>query len=202
MALISAVQFRQHYPQLEGTDEDATLDLFIGRADGLMADYTGFPVPDGAQGRTLEQATYTVHPTGPVLGRPKALCLGIFPIVSVTSVDANGTALVEGVDYEVDPDAGILWLLPGASISAWPVGDRVNEVVVEAGFAAPTPPALVAITVAAVRHLWDLRNVQGVSAYGRGGDSATRVDADTTLPASVKAALRRYALKPLAEEEA
>ncbi len=194
--MITATQFREHYPQIEGTDEDTLLDTFIDRGVGLIADYCGAPLPDGSDARTLGAETYTRRLDGPMLTNRRALCLGVRPVVSVTSVDANGTALTEDVDYEVDREEGILWLIDGGSLTTWPVGHRVIEVEVVAGFAT-TPPALVAIIAMAVRHLWDLRQTQGVSSYSRDDYSSTRIDAESALPAAVRSALDSgYLMRP------
>ena len=195
--MITAAQFREHFPQLEGTAEDTLLDTFIARADGLMADYCGFPMPDAGDARTLGDETYTRRLDGPMLSNRKALCLGVRPVVSITSVDADGTALTENTDYEVDREEGILWLLPGGALTNWPVGHRVIEVELVAGFAT-APPALVAITAMAVRHLWDLRQTQGYSSYSRDDYSSTREDVDHALPAAVRSALDRgYLVRPV-----
>lgn len=199
MALITAAIFRQHYPMLVGTGEDALLDLYIARADALMALYCHYPMPDGIAGRTMGVAQYTLYPW-PMLGMANALCLDIRPIVSVVSAHADATwaygpaSEVIAADYVVDSD-GVLWLPPG-SAQAWGIGPRANRVIVTAGYAT-APPDLVAICATVVRHLWDLSRVQGQQSHSTFGDTTTRVDMDTLIPEGARALLDAgYSLHP------
>lgn len=196
MALITAAQFREHYPRLTGTGEDVVLASLIARADDLMAAYCGFPEYDGGGGaHSLEEQTYTLYLDAPSSREPRALCLCVHPLTTVTSVDLDSTGaylgdettLTEDVDFAVNERDGILIRIG----STWPVAFQGTRVVVEAGYAS-TPPGLVAIAVAAVRHLWDLRNVQGMEVATFGGQSATFADALTLLPQAVQDALLPY----------
>lgn len=196
MALISASQFKEHFPQLTGAAADSVLDTVIARADALLALYCGYPVPD-AGSRTLEDATYTLYPR--VSPRhAAALELGLRPIVSVTSVHVDedwaygSDTAVDAGDRVLDTQGGRIWLKPTAT-TAWSRSPRANKVVAVAGYAT-TPPDLVMIAVATVRHLWDLRNSQGRQQRSTQGHSETYVDATELLPASVRQALGPYIL--------
>jgi hypothetical protein len=196
MALITPAQFKEHHPGLVGTSEDTKLESYISRVDGLMASYLRFPPYDAASGaRSLEDRTYTLHLDGPTPLQRDALCLCVHPIVSVTTVHVDRTRvygasslLVEGTDFSVDTDEGLLIRAYG---STWPVAWRGIRVVCVAGFAT-TPPELVALTVAAVRHLWDLQGVAGKSSYTVLGDSTERTDLDSLLPEAVRSGLDLY----------
>lgn len=197
MALITAAQFREHYPQLTGTAEDATLDKFIARADALMATWCGFPAND-AGGTTLASATYTQYYDGPTRRDAKVLCLCVSPLVSVTSVHVDAdraygasTLLTEGTDFDTDLPRGALALLPDSTTTRWPVAWRATKVVFVGGYAT-TPDDLIAITAAEVRHLWDLRRTQGQDAVVDFGQSTTLRDLDALIPAAVRSALETY----------
>lgn len=190
MALITAAQWREHYPMLTGTDEDALIATFIDRADGLMAGFCGFPTDDNGV-LTLASTTYTIRYDGPGSRMPGVLCLCVAPLISVESVTADGTALAEDTDFTVDLPGGRLGLVSGGALSRWPVGFQMIEVQFHAGHAS-TPPDLVAICAAQVRHLWDLRATQGEAAYTMLGGGATMSDPNALVPASVQAALAPY----------
>ncbi len=198
MALITAAQVREHYPQIVGTGEDTLLDTMITRADGLIAAYCGYPAYDGGTVRTLEDQTYTLYLDGPRFTEPQCLDLGIRPVVSVTSAhvdsawDYGSDAQVATADMVLDARAGLLWLRSDAS-SSWEDSPRANKVVIVAGFAS-TPPDLVAAAAMLVRHLLALRHQQGVGTFSAGGQSATRSDADELVPAAVREALAPYVL--------
>lgn len=195
MALITAAQVKEHYPQLTGATEDTVLDTLIARADGLMAAFCGFPPPDSG-GHTLEDVTYTLYFDEPSHDDPRRIDLGVKPVVSVTTahsdsnLDYGATTLIASTEYFVETKKGRLHLRPDASHS-WSVGSLANRIVLVAGFAT-TPPALVALAAMAVRHLWDLRGVQGVSSQTMGGDTSVRSDATEILPLAVQDGLGPY----------
>ena len=94
-----------------------------------------------------------------------------WPIISVTSVAVGGTALAEGVDYEVLSGGGILERVDGA---VWPPGRRNISVVYTYGFTTP-PGAIVSVVedlvVGALTHA--ARNVatKGASSMSMDGYS-------------------------------
>lgn len=195
MALITAAQFKEHYPQINGVTEDTLFGTFVARADDLMAAFCGFPLPDSG-GHTLEDVTYTIYVDGPSVEHPSVVDLGVKPVVSVTTAhtdenwDYGADTLIASTEYVLDNNRGRLWLRPDASKS-WSVGPRSNKVVVVAGFAT-TPPGLVALCAMTVRHLWDNRGSQGVGSSTIGGDSVTRSDASELLPLAVQYGLGSY----------
>lgn len=188
LALITAEQFRQHFPNVQGTGEDATFDLMIARADSLMAVYCGFPRPD-AGSHTLEDVTYTRYPS-PKTTEPRALDLRIRHVVSITSahIDENwsygsSTAVATG-DRVLDGDLGVLWLTPTAG-AEWSTSPRANKVVLVAGFTT-TPPDLVAIAATAARHLLDVRRTHNRQQQSQAGMTVTLEEASSLLPKSVR----------------
>lgn len=198
MALITAAQFREHFPQVTGTGEDTLIGTLITRADSLMAAACGWPVPDGGA-RTMEDVTYTRYVLGPLSWDSRGLDLGIRPVQSITSAYVSidwtygASDLVDSGDYVLDSEAGILWLKPSAS-SSWAENDpRANKITIVAGFTT-TPPDLVALCAATVRHLLDLRRSQGSQSMSAGGQSLTREDAVQVLPQAVLDGLGPYTL--------
>lgn len=193
MAIITAEQVRDHFPQLDGTGEDSVLDTLVGRADGLLAQYFGMPRTDGAVW-TLEQATYTRRLQGPDYTAPRRLRLGVKPVISVTSVhqdldeEFGSSTEVVAADRELDAAEGILYSTPGASFGGWyrgNKGDRPIKVVLEGGWAT-APEPLVAIVATQVRHLWELGMTQGVDAATGAGVSETRRGFDALIAPQVR----------------
>lgn len=164
MALITAAQFREHYPALSGTAEDTLLDTLIARADEALARACGYPQTD-AGAWTLEDATYTFYLPAPSCSEPRRIELPVCPVVSITSAysdpneDYGAETQIASGDMVLDSQRGDIWLTPDATLS-WSLGGRSNKVTVVAGYAT-TPPGLVAICAMQVRHLWNLRNTQG-----------------------------------------
>lgn len=193
--MITAANFRTRYPQLTGTTEDSTILELAADADDLIAAFCGMPEPIAGAGHTMQLATYTVYVDRPSAMEPSALCLCVRPIISITSINVDatrvygaGTLLVAGTDYTFDAVQGIILQTYG-SLFSWPTTFRATKVVLVAGYAV-TPPGLRSIACATVRHLWNLRAVQGESAFGIAGDSATLTDTDVLLPQAVKDALQ------------
>lgn len=195
--LITAAQFKEHYPLLTGSGENAVIETLIGRADGLLALFCGFPVADDGT-RSLTSKTYTRYPKGPRTDAVRALELGIRPVISITSAhvdpdwDYDTDTEVAAGDMVVDGAQGTLLLKRSAS-AAWSTELRANKVVLVAGFAA-APDELVALAAAQVRHLWDLRRTQGQVSAQFGGDQVTYSDAVALIPESVRALLGPYIL--------
>lgn len=195
MALITAAQFKEHYPQMAGTASDTRIDTIIARADALMAAYCGYPPYSGGGGaRSMTSQSYVTYHDGPSATEPDVLCLCVRPVTAIGSIYVDTTrvygassAFVSGVDFERDDLLGILVLLPAAA-RTWSAGFRSIKASFTGGFVT-TPPDLVALAAMTTRHLWDLREVQGETAYGIGGDTATRTDFDAAIPASVRAML-------------
>lgn len=94
-----------------------------------------------------------------------------WPIISVTSVAVGGTALTDGVDYEVLPGGGILERIDGL---VWPAGLRNISVVYTYGFTTP-PGAIVSIVedlvVGALTHAARNRATKGASSLSMDGYS-------------------------------
>jgi hypothetical protein len=196
MALITAAQFREHYPQLAGTAEDTLLGSFIDRADALMAKYCGYRRNTSGL-MSMASSTYALKYDGPS-SQGTVLPLGAAPIISVQHayidtlrVFGATTELVQGTDFDLDIPGGRLSLLPGSAYTRWPVAWQAIYVQFTAGFS-PTPGDLVVACAATARHLWDLRNVQGQAGLTVFADSTTRTDLDTLIPAAVRTVLDAY----------
>lgn len=197
MALITASQVREHFPQLQGSADDVLLDTLIARADGLMALWCGFPRPD-AGAHTLAAATYTFFPRAPDPDEPRRIALPLYPIASLTTVHVDpdelygASTLVAGGDLLLDGQAGEVWLTR-QSTRTWASSGRANKFVVVGGFAA-TPPDLVALAAGVVRHLLDRRRAQGTQAQTQLGVSVTNNDPDALLPEAVRDMLGQYVI--------
>lgn len=196
MAILTAAQFKAHFPQLVGTTEDTIIDGIIAEVDDLIASYIGFPETD-AGGHTMMSSTYTLYLDRPAPQEQRALCVCLHPIVTITSVNIDAdwaygaaTLLVAGTDYTHDSQHGLVLILPDSTYT-WPTAYRATKVVLVAGYTT-APAGLRAIAAAATRHLWNLRQVQGQSAMGFAGDSVTLTDTEVLLPAAVKDALQAY----------
>lgn len=161
-----------------------------------MAASCGYPLPDSG-GHTMEDVTYTRRLDRPVYGHPLAIDVGVLPIVSITSahIDENWSfgadTEVDSGDLEVDAARGWVWLKPNAAFGSWATAPRSNKVVVVAGWAT-TPPGLIALGAAAVRHILDGNRTGAVVSMTQGGQSITRQDADAILPRAVVDGLGAY----------
>lgn len=199
MPIITPDDVRVHYPQLVGTESNPELQALIAQADALLALYLGLPVPDAGGARTLEDSTYTVYPAAPHHSHPRRVSLGIRPVVSIASVHVDpdelygSSTLLGSAEYSLDAQRGELWLTPQALHSWYVTGARANRVVLVAGYTA-APPDLRALVVAAVRHLWDRRRVQGLASQAAAGAAQTYSDAEALLPRAVRDALGPYVL--------
>jgi hypothetical protein len=193
VALITAAQYREFYPQITGTAEDTLFGSFIDRADALMAVYCGYR-RNAAGVMTMASSSYALKYNGPST-QPTVLPLGAAPLVSVSHlyVDTDrafgaSTELVQGTDFDLDLPGGRIGLLPGGSLTRFPVATQAILVDFVAGFAS-TPPDLVAACATVVRHLWDRRATEGTPSLTVFGDSATKSDLDALIPAAVRAHL-------------
>jgi hypothetical protein len=203
MALLSAAEFRGYYPLLTGTAEDTAVGTVVSSVGALMARTCGYPRSDAGTW-TMESATYTRYYDGPTLRHPRCLDLGLWPVVSVTSAHADADwaygadTLIASGDLVLDGARGLLWIAPtttGSAATAWLDVARANKVVLVAGYAT-VPDDLKWLCAQAVRHAWDRRRVQGVSAHQMGGDQQTVTDTDDVLPEAVRRGLYTYTLLP------
>ena len=196
MALMTADEVKAYVPALTGAAEDTTLDTLIARFDALAAEHCLFPgAPGGVVGaeKTLEDSTYTLYIDGPDPDDPRVLNLGIYPVVSVTSIHADAVrdygsdTLVDSGDYTLFGAEGLVELTSTAS-SAWASGPRANKAVIVAGWA--TVPALIKHACGLqVAHWWKNRPTIGVRSVSQRG-TTTSMLALTLLPST------REALQP------
>jgi hypothetical protein len=178
------------------------LATLIARVSALMALHCGWPQTDGVL-YTFESATYTMY-LSPRPGNARVIDLP-HPLVSaITSAHidpdwgsdiASGWGAADAVastDRMLDTRQRELWLATDALPYAnWSPVDRANKIVFVAGFLSATPD-IVAITATAVKHMLDLRRVQGSLNLTQGGQTVTRTDGDNLLPALVRDALTPY----------
>lgn len=122
-------------------------------------------------------------------------CAGIHlrrgPVVAVSSVNEAGVALA-GSDYQVDPEAGVLYRgAPGQR--SWASGFRNVAVTYSAGFTDP-PADLRLAVLREVEHLW--QRTQNAPHPGMGGDGYDEMmrDVQSAMPWPV-----RYLLDPYAD---
>lgn len=199
MALITQDQLKARMPQYTGTALDTLHTDLVDRADSLMAYFCGFPFADSAVRPTLTDQTYTLYLDGPRPTQPRALDLGIRPIVSVTSIYQSldwtyGSGdLVDSTDYVLDAENGLVWIKPNAQ-DAWQTGPRVIKATVVAGYSDPLDDAhpLVDMCALVVKHLSDRPQVQGYTNVGSAGTTVTTYDLNRLIPEAV-----RHALAPM-----
>jgi hypothetical protein len=198
MAIVTAAQVRLHLPGITGTAEDTSLDTVISRADALMAAWIGLPRND-AGAYTLEDSTYTVYVDRPDPWDVSVLTLPVRPVVSVTSAYSDPTrvfgsaALLAGTEYDLDKTGGRLLLTSTAS-HAWSTGTRANKITVVAGLTAATLD-LEQIVIAEVKHLWDLRRVQGPTLIsGAGSSESSTPDRQNLISPVVREALAPWVM--------
>jgi len=167
-----------YVPQL--TQDDSTLGTLIDRAEGALAMWLRWPIPDGFGRPTLEQQTYTFFLNGPAYADFMRLDLPIRPIQSITSIHDDpdrvygADTLVAASDYEVDKNKGEIFLLPQATHS-WNHARRTIKVVCDCGLveSQDVEVAKQAI-VMLVKHWWELRHTQGLASATQGGQSQAR----------------------------
>jgi len=135
MALIALTTLARVKAQLgqptSQTDDDALIEQMIAAVSLRIERHLGRPVESAARTEYVD------------------LCSGVdryqlaaYPVASIASVKnsttfawASTTAKVEGTDYVVDPESGILRLLPA---SVWFAGPEAMQVVYTGGIAANT----------------------------------------------------------------
>lgn len=191
--LLTASQFREHYPPLTGSADDTRVEAIIPRVEGLVAAYLGLPPADSGV-HTLEDVTYTRHleadPTD-----ARRLRLGVRPVVSVTSVHVDplwvygsDTAYTSGTDFVLDAADGALYALPSGGLGEFSPVLRANKVVVVAGFTSG-PPALLAVLALAVRDVIDRGKTGDKLSGSSAGQSFSRASAAHILSEAVRTSL-------------
>lgn len=190
MPLATTAQVRQHYSALTG--DEVLLTTMIEQVDGLMAGACGFPVADSGV-HTLQSATYTRYPV-PLMD-PRVVSVGV-PIASVTSAHVSIDWSYGSGDAvtltDIVIDGASLVIKPNAS-KTWSLQSRVNRVVVVGGYAT-TPPALIAITAAAVRHMLHGRHTGPLLSASAGGQSISVAAPADLLPPEVLSALAPFTI--------
>lgn len=175
---MTATQAAAYLPALEGAGEDALLDTLIARFDALAAGFLLFPAAPGGDAnapRTLEDSTYTVYVDAPDHADPRTLRLGVYPVVSVTSIhadpvrDYDSDSLVDSGDYTTHAAAGLVELTSTAS-KGWATGRRANRAVIVAGWTAAPAPILHACGMQ-VAHWWRNRGTLGIRYLSQRGTS-------------------------------
>lgn len=191
MTLPTAAVVRGWIPSLGGTGEDTTLDLFIARADAVLASWCGFPAASQSVDPTMEATTYTHYLDGPTSTDPRLIRLPVRPVASVTSVhqddtgDASyATEIVSG-DRVLDDLAGTIWLTPDAtSIGGWMTRRRAIKVVYSAGINTGADLRTVTAISMLVAHWWQARRSSGLSQVSMGDMSQAMVSGE--IPAAVR----------------
>ncbi len=204
MALITPDELRVHFPQLKGTGEDLRLADVIASADALMALFCGWP-PTVEGFHTLELAEYELflaprHGNYSVIDIPH----GAPQLVDAAYIDPEwrdhisvqhpASTLVADSYLHLDRRSRELWIGSNATpYSQWSTVPRANKVDLQAGLSAtPTPFDLVVLAATATRHLLDMPRFGSAAAVTQGGQSYTRTDFESLLPASVRNTLMPY----------
>lgn len=141
MALLTAADLKTAgIPYLSGTGQDTEIGRIIAAVDDEIAAWLGFPPATVGAVSTIEDTTYTLYLDGPDDDETDVLRLGMWPVVSITSVheDADrayaAATLVDSDDYELDGAKGILIAKPLGSLGGWARGYRVQKVTAVIGF--------------------------------------------------------------------
>lgn len=193
MTLPTAAVVRGWIPSLTGTAEDTTLDLFIARADGVLASWCGFPAVSQGVDPTLEATTYTHYLHGPTSGDPRLIRLPVRPVASVTSVhldtsgDASYATEVTSGDRELDGMEGTIWLTPDATTTAeWGKRRRYIKVVYSAGINTGADVRATTAIALLVSHWWTQRRMAGLQTVTAGDAAITALVGQ--IPDSVREA--------------
>lgn len=204
MALITPAQFRTHFPQLVGTNEDVRLTELIAEADALMALFMGWP-RTVLGFYTCELTDYVSYPT-PRIDNPNVLDLphGAAQQLEEVFIDPDWLSDLAG-SYGAATSVsltkvllvratGEVWLSTSATpYGAWSTVPRANKIEYSAGLTAvPMPFDIVALCASAVRHLLDQPRFGSAAAVTQQGTTITRADAEAYLPASVRSALAPF----------
>ena len=202
MALFTTAQITRRLPGYEGSSQDALVLELATLVDTLFAQWCGWPIPSGSVIPTLESSTYVQRLDGPRFMDGRALDLEVAPIVSVTEVVvsstwdfSSGQTGTEGSDFELDADAGLLWMMPGSTLGAtWPRSTRGIRATFVAGFATPlaNEHPLVELGAQAVKFLMDKPNLLSSRSLSVSGQTFQPDELERLLPGSVRAGLRPW----------
>lgn len=164
MALITAAQAKDRIPGLNGTGEDALLERLIAVAGAAIATFLGYPPASVGASPTAESTSYTID-CDSYGGRD--LPLPVWPATAVSSVRDDETLdfdqsiyLVPSSDYALTVDGRAIRLKFASTWGNWRVGRGTIRVVFTAGYTT-IPVWLQDACKIMVRHLYDLRQVQG-----------------------------------------
>ena len=170
MALITQAEAREALPEL--TSDDPRVAAMIVSADAILAGWCGYPTR-GVLPPTFLPVDYVFRALTP---DGEELKLPVYPIVRIDEVDEepDETDEAEGILYRSD---------------RWPSTVRVEAVcgfgVVEDGeVVTQIPDDIKRAATLYVRHLWDLRKIQGrQSTSQQGGSVSHRAE---TIPDPVR----------------
>lgn len=186
-------------PSLTGTGEDTTIDLFIARANAVLARWCGFPAVSQSTAPTLEAVAYTHYFDGPSSTDPRLLRLRVRPVSAITSVyvDTTGdfaysTEVTSGDRVLDDLEGGIRLTPDATSIAGWPVGKRLIKVVYTAGYNTGADAGATTAIGLLVAHWWTGRRMSGLANVTAGDASIAALDG--AIPGHVREAAWPLAL--------
>lgn len=196
MALITTTEAKQQIPGLSGSGDDALLTELISVAGAMIASYLGYPSATAGAQPTAEATSYTRYMDGP---GGIELRLDLLPVNSITSIyDSPSRAyaaadLVASGDYTLEEGANGLVLLDwDATHGTWSTGKRAIKVAYSGGYST-VPDWLQHAARIVVRHLWDLRELQGKSSQAKGQSNVPLRDA-TAIPIEARRILDPHRL--------
>lgn len=196
MALITPAEARSQIPGLTGTAEDTLLTELISAVGGMIARYLGYPPATVGAAPTVESTSYTRYQDGP---GGVELRLEVYPVTAISSIydspDRSYAAadLVAAADYTLlDGERGVVSLDYNATHGSWSNDRRAIKATYTAGFST-VPDDIQHAARLAVRHLYDLRQVQGRTSQAVAGVSVGLVTA-AALPDEVRRILSPYRL--------
>lgn len=172
---------KQHINEASATN-DAELQDFLDTAAELVARYVG----------PLDAETVTEKHRYPTRG---PLVLRRTPVLSVTSVtDFDDTAMAAS-DYDLDGDAGLLYLAYGGAYSSWHTAGVT--VVYEAGRTALPDPIRTAIFEVVRDMISGTQTGAGAREYGQDLEGPGFTSGRPVLPPYVLGLLEPYLLGPV-----
>lgn len=186
--LITASQFRDFYPGLQGTGDDALCLRLIGYADAALAIWCGNP-PTSTLLYTWTPASYDLRFDGPLEVEPRVIDLEtkVFSpsAAALTAVYSDPTwaftSAMPATDYLLDKSRGWVILTP-SSTSVWSASPLSNRVVATGGFGT-TPPEVIQATSLTVKAILEGgTRPDGFTSLSAGGRSVTRSEASRMVP--------------------
>ncbi len=184
LPIVSLAEAKAHL-NLGSTVDDDELRFFLDAATELVESYTG---------RAFARRTLTERRSGGT----RALILSRTPVLSVTTVTADGTA-VTADSFVLNSAAGVVSYGASGSSGVWPRGDSNIEITYVAGYANPPAAARMA-TLRLIGHLWQRTQTAPHPAFSSSPDAVAEWNSSTAyaMPPAVRDLLDPLTISGLA----